>query len=282
MIDEDDFMLRFEKFIINSNDIEYKKSLYEKVKHDATNEPYISDSDISFVIREKGNSYNFLVETLENDRVKYRISETRWFFDEERANAEYLYVFFLDPWELDGYNAETFGTQFEAGIGCPKCGKRKKVIEPIITDRTKMLRKGRVRYDIGIIRPEWYVSGEFLRRAKDMEFTGLQVGEKLVDRKGREMPDFYRIIFYNILPPLSEKSIILKDSYCKECGEGECYMNSEMIYDVKDREKFMDFNMTNEIFGYRTPRVIVSQRAYAFLKQFKICGETSVEPIYFL
>lgn len=222
-------MLRFEKFTIYSENYKYKTELYENVKHDATVEPYITDNYIEFVISEKSDSYNFLVDVLEKDGTKYHISETRWFFDEEIESAEYVYVNFWDPWAEFGTWAKDFGTRFDEGTGCPKCGKRRKIIEPIITDRRKMLRNNRPRYEIGRIYPETYASENFIDLAKPYNFTGISFGKKLIDRKSREMPNFYRVIFDNILPPVSSRSIIYRDmyTYCKECGEAVCYMNSD-------------------------------------------------------
>ncbi len=64
-------MLRFENFYINSGDNEYNKALYDKVKTDATREPTIRDGEITFVIREKGSSYKFLIDELKKSGVPF-------------------------------------------------------------------------------------------------------------------------------------------------------------------------------------------------------------------
>lgn len=169
------------------------------------------------------------------------------------------------PLELEGTNAEFYGTKYQGG--CPCCGRGKKPVGNVLVDR-KFLRK----CPFGELNGEEYFVHRNVKEIIELNnLTGIRFGSKLKDYKGREMDDFYLIDIHSVLPPMSPSSWFKERPQELECGHNILYVRSDYQYETEKMVNALDFNLTSEYINNNSARqLIVSAKVRRVFKENNI------------
>ena len=170
------------------------------------------------------------------------------------------------PLELEGVHANYFGTQYEGR--CPNCDFGGTPIGNILVDR-KFVKKCK----IGWLYPNIIVSREVRDLIESNELTGVSFGERVLDYKGREIPELYVMNVHHVLPPMSESTWLVKSgvSRYQKCGHDVVYLRSDIQYEKEKLDGALDFNLTAEfVDNYRSPELVVSAKAKKVFRDHKI------------
>ena len=128
---------------------------------------------------------------------------------------------------------------------------------------------------MGRLRPEIFVSRELKDLIEENRFTGVSFPQKIMDFKGRDIPEYYIMDITHTLPPMSDSSWLWQTKYpyrgYEVCGHQILYLRSDMQYEKEKLENACDFNLSCEyINNFREQKIIVSSRVRKIFKENKI------------
>ncbi|MDQ0875925.1 hypothetical protein QFZ77_004584 [Paenibacillus sp. V4I3] len=222
-------------------------------------------------------SYQILIETIDNQVMRYTYSEGREYTKEEITQATFFSVELVNPWEHSPTSAEKFGTKYEPNSGCLACGVGKIQVSELIIDKKQIGKNQLV-----TINPEIIVSENFNAIVSENGLTGCNFTE-VKDYKGRGLPNCFQLLIESTLRPMNKEEIIVeisKPHYCEICGQSGKILRSEVVYDSDILCNVNDFNQSYEYFGlanHRARRLIISAKARDILKKNKVLA--AYEPV---
>lgn len=227
---------------------------------------------------------NFLAELREIEH-EYRIYRETIYSKDELRRADYAYIDFTNiarknlMLEKHGRGPEKFGTHF-VNSKCLNCNNgRTNIGNFYLPDSVD------IPFDIGFIYPSIIAKRKVVEMFQREGFTGFSYKECIKEGTEEGTP-FYCLNFNNVLPQMSKKieSDIIK---CGQCGKEYLkYCPDSIFYSIKDKEKFVDFNISLEqinVLGknrvpYGIP--IVSNQVINFILDEKLTG-IALKPITF-
>ncbi len=199
------------------------------------------------------------------------------FSKEEEKNAEYRCMVPSYPLEIDGLSSYGFGTSYESA--CPDCKLQLKRKGPLLVHRKYLRNQPFISLCPGFAVNEW-VRQIILENG----FTGITIGERVQDPKGREIKPYYAVEFDSILPPMHPNTMLWYDdpSYrCDTCKTVIPYLWSRPCYTKKDFVNAKDFNLSCEhVNNNIEQQIIISRRAYDAFKKAKVRIFSAPFPIF--
>ena len=182
-----------------------------------------------------------------------------YYTKKELEECKFFELYLPDPLELEGIDTTKFGTEY---VGCcPECGFGGKLSGDVLIDR-KFMKK----YKMGVLIPEVYVSEEIKTLIEESNLTGISFERKVVDCKGREIPNFYIANIHHVLPPMSNTTWF-HEGWKEKCGHSTIYIRSDIQYEADKLAHANDFNLTSEYLeNDRMQKVIISSKAKKILQ----------------
>lgn len=182
-----------------------------------------------------------------------------YYTKKELDECKFFKLHLPDPLELEGIDTKKYGTEY---IGCcPDCGFGGKLSGDVLIDR-KYMKK----YKMGILVPEVYVSEDIKNLIEDSNLTGISFERRVVDYKGREIPNYYVASIHNVLPPMSNTTW-LRGEWKRSCGHSIVYLCSDIQYEEDKLAHANDFNLSFEhINNDMMQAVIISSKAKKILQ----------------
>lgn len=238
---------------------------------------------ISIEIDNSEEKVKNLQSDLENFGLSYRHRKIRFYTRKEIEEAEYVLIKVAFPWDAKNKYAEDYGTLYSDGI-CLNCKTGKIQKTPLIVPKTKASQ-----YDICSLVPEIIISMELEHTLFENTCSGYEI-EEVYDWKTKKKTSLKQLKITNILPKMSEKSKIIEEK-CPECRrlffDG---VEEGVLYEKKDKERFKDFNYTQEqeiiCWGKSIPRgmCIVSHKVVKLLIEGNIKKLRSIyfQPVHFV
>lgn len=258
-------MRRRANISVYSKSNEELHDIFDKIKDDLF-EGKVYSENFTVRIYEDTEGYKTLLGEIEKRGLRYTFAEAREYTKQELENAEFYYSWFIYPWQHAPKDADDFGTKYNNESGCLKCGRVREQISELLIDMKKI-----IKYKIGTIAPEIFVSEEIRNTLEANNISGITFGE-VKDYKNREMVKYYQLFVNNILPPMSDRIRVEMEeaSRCKICGNGGIYLRSEMIYKKEDLVDAKDFNLTKEyLWGYGIRQVVISSKVRNLFREHK-------------
>lgn len=213
-------------------------------------------------------------QQLESTAIENRIfshkHEITEYTKEEVENAEYVQMLVSEPLESEGTYARDYGTKYTNC--CQACQIGGDLIGDVKVDR-KFVKK----YSIASLRPDIFVSKQVKWLIEENGLTGVSFEHKVVDYKGREIPEYYVMTFDSIMPPMDSRTWFTFDPYakfCPVCNKKIPYLRSHCYYKKSDFINAKDFNLSYEAFdNFAQQAIIVSKKTKDIFKKYKIrCG----------
>lgn len=166
------------------------------------------------------------------------------------------------PLELEGVQVNHYGTQY--AYTCPHCRFHHTLTSDVLVDR-KFVKK----YKIAELEPHVYVSAEMRTLIEDNGLTGVSFPRRVLDYKGREMPEMYVMEIHHVLPPLSSSTWLERSEY--SCGHDIIYLRSDLQYEKEKLEDAPDFSLTAEhLNNWRNQKIIISAKVRKLFQQNRI------------
>lgn len=187
---------------------------------------------------------------------------------DEEETFEFFSLSISTPLTNQGKYLTEYGTKFEGG--CPFCGRGKKLVGDAYINRNFVKKYDFAALDHGFVFLSKYVK----TLIEENSFTGIKFPARLLDYKGREIPEYYCPEFENILPPMSEKTWVYTDDFLKRydiCGHHPRFLRSSVKYTRTALKDAMDFNLSKEYFNcMQNQEIIISKRVRDLFKKQKI------------
>ena len=175
---------------------------------------------------------------------------------------------------------EKFGTQFTVPK-CMNCNSNRTIAGVFHIPKNLD-----ISFDIGFLYPSIIIKREVYEIFQNEGLQGCSYEMCLNDGGNSVENQFYRLSINNVLPDMSQK-IEYNFIKCEQCGrEYLKYCPENISYNIKDKGKFKDFNISSEqinVLGknrvpYGIP--IVSNRVIKLILNHKLTGIT-FKPIFF-
>ena len=118
---------------------------------------------------------------------------------------------------------------------------------------------------------------------QNQDYVGIQFAPVIAYKKGCYAENIHQMIFSQVLP---DEALILDNGFqrtpCPLCGQIQYTYN--MLSRIQVKKSFLgisDFYRTNEIFGdgFADPFLIVSNRVFRTLTQFKLTKNIEFQPL---
>ena len=247
----------------------FLKSIYEDFKKDIpkgfTNYQY-KGGQLNLPLPPDSPALEEVIEMLRSQKISVDLFSEMHYTKKELDNLPFFQMCIAVPLELEGVHADYFGTRYEGR--CPNCDFGGTPIGNILVDR-KFVKKCK----IGWLYPNIVVSREVRDFIESNELTGVSFGERVLDYKGREIPELYVMNVHHVLPPMSESTWLVKSGVARyqKCGHDVVYLRSDIQYEKEKLDGALDFNLTAEfVDNYRSPELVVSARAKKLFKEHRI------------
>ena len=255
-----------------SGNNEFLNSVYEEFKKD------IPKGFTSY--RYKGGQLNLPLEpdspamyraiaVLNDKGLAVRLFSRFHYSKKELEAMPFFQLCLPSPLELEGTDASDYGTKYEGR--CPVCNFGGTPVRNILVDR-KFVKK----CQIGWLFPNIIASKAVRELIEENSLTGVSFGERVLDYKGRDIPELYELKVQNVLPPMSKETWLVpqlpKDSpFHLKCGHEIVYLQSDIQYEKEKMDGAADFNLTAEfVNNNRVPELIVSKKTKNLFKEHKI------------
>lgn len=250
-------------------DDSFRRTIYERFK---TNIPkgftsyQYSGGQLNLPLEPGSATLAEALQIARDSKVRVDLFSHVHYTKKELENITFFQMCIAVPLELEGVHADYFGTRYKER--CPNCDFGGIPIGNILVDR-KFVKKCK----IGWLYPNIIVSKEVRDLIESNELTGVSFGERVLDYKGREIPELYVMNVHHVLPPMSESTWLVKSGVARyqECGHDVVYLRSDIQYEKEKLDEALDFNLTAEfVDNYRSPELIVSAKAKKLFKEHKI------------
>lgn len=168
---------------------------------------------------------------------------------------------------------DSYQTEYEKITKCKFCGREKeKQVSDLYIDKLKFGKK-----DIATnCRKEIIISENLKNILEENNVSGISFGNvhHFNNKRIKNNPTLYQLFIGNILPKMSNKILVEKDTtYCEFCKNYGILLRSLSYYKKEDISFLEDFNLSHEYFGggYSGVRnFIISKKVYNLFKQYKI------------
>lgn len=215
-------------------------NLVDKIKGQAKAYKISNDSLSAKVeIFEDVPEYLDFIEILQNEDVKFFISETRVYTAYEWEHADYFFMKLYWPWKSQLKTSEEFGTQYLFENYCEECGRDRRQKSELFVPTIKASH-----YDICSSMPEIVVNKKVIDLIQKHSLTGCQLST-VKDSRTKANSDLKQLLITNQLSHMNSATC-LQIEKCDVCHRISRYPYKELIYNHKDLEKACDFNLTFE------------------------------------
>lgn len=247
--------------VISLSNCDKTKELYEQFKNHIPNElrdnqeyQYSSEKEkINIPLSRKCVEYNILkAQALANhiSIYEYEFSE---YTNQEMKDAEFFQMIVSDPLQSEGTFARDYGTKYVDC--CDTCKIGGVLYGDVLVDR-KFVKK----CSIASLRPDIFVSSEVKWLIEKNALTGVSFEHRVIDYKGREIPEYYVMTFESVLNPMDIQTWFSFEptaKSCDVCGKKIPYLKSHFYYKKEDLSGIKDFNLTMEAYDNFSERGIV-------------------------
>ena len=247
----------------------FRRAIYERFKEDIPKgfaSYRYSGGQLNLPLEPDSEALAEALRIAQDNKVHVGLFSEVHYTKKELENITFFRMYISDPLELEGIDADYFGTRYEGR--CPNCDFGGTPIGNILVDR-KFVKKCK----IGWLYPNIIVSKEVKDLIESNELTGVSFGERVLDYKGREIPELYVMNVHHVLPPVSESTWLVKSGVARyqKCGHDVVYLRSDIQYEKEKLDGALDFNLTAEfVDNHRSPELVVSARAKKLFKEHKI------------
>ncbi len=195
---------------------------------------------------------------------EYEFSE---YSKQEIKNAEFFQMIVLDPLQSEGTYAKDYGTNYVEC--CPVCKIGGILDGNVLVDRKFVKKCG-----IASLRPDIIVSPEIKWLIEENSLTGVSFEHRVLDYKGREIPEYYVMTFESILKPMDSQTWFSFEPVarnCEICGLKIPYLKSHFYYKQADLRNIQDFNLTIESYDNFAERgIVVSKKVRDIFSKAKV------------
>lgn len=247
----------------------FRKAIYEQFKSSIpkgfTSYQY-SEGQLNLPFEPDSAALFDAIQIAQDSNVRVDLFSRVHYTKKELDSMPFFQMYIAVPLELEGVHADYFGTQYEGR--CPNCDFGGTPIGNILVDR-KFVKKCK----IGWLYPNIIVSREVRDLIESNGLTGVSFGERVLDYKGREIPELYVMNVHHVLPPMSESTWLVKSgvSRYQKCGHDVVYLRSDIQYEKEKLDGALDFNLTSEfVDNYRSQELVVSAKAKKVFRDHKI------------
>ena len=245
----------------------YKKYIPDELKEKSDYQYDKEKGKIDIPISRNSPEYSRLKEQALANHISVYEYEFSEYSKQEMKDAEFFQMIVSDPLESEGTYARDYGTKYVDC--CDACKVGGTLYGDVFVDR-KFVKK----CSIASLRPDIFVSAEVKWLIEENGLTGVSFEHKVLDYKGREIPDYYVMTFENVLKPMNTQTWFSFEPVakkCPACGKKIPYLKSHFYYNGEDLKNIRDFNLTMEAYDNFSERgIVVSKKVKEIFSKAKV------------
>ena len=261
--------------VISLSNTDKTHDIYEKYKKYIPNElkeksDYQYDKEkrkIDIPIPRSSPEYISLKEQALANHISVYEYEFSEYSKQEMKDAEFFQMIISDPLQSEGTYARDYGTKYVDC--CDACKVGGTLHGDVLVDR-KFVKK----CSIASLRPDVFVSKEVKWLIEENALTGIHFEHRVLDYKGREIPEYYVMTFDSVLKPMDIQTWFSFEpaaKKCDVCGQKIPYLKSHFYYKREDLIDVKDFNLTMEAYDNFSERgIVVSKKVKEVFRKAKI------------